>query len=96
MDEKRRIEALLSQLEEAFERVRKPVVALYPYDKEARTISLPKEIEAELRQSVRQGQKPKAVKRVTELSGAGLRLAKIMWMAWWIGMAVGGFEPGSV
>jgi len=76
MDEKTRIKALLSQLEEEFERVRKPVVAIYPYDRETQTISLPEEFETELRQWILQGQKPKAVKRVTELTGAGLRLAK--------------------
>ena len=76
MDEKRGVETLLSQLEEAFERVRKPVVPLYPYDKESRGISLPAELNEELRQLVVQGQKPKAVKRVTEWTGAGLRMAK--------------------
>ena len=76
MDEKTGIEALLSRLEEAFERVRKPVVPLYPYDKESRGISLPAELNEELRQLVVQGKKPKAVKRVTEWTGAGLRMAK--------------------
>ncbi len=76
MDEKTGVEALLSQLEKAFERTRKPVVALYPYDKETQSISLPTELDEELRQLVVQGQKPKAVKWVTEWTGAGLRLAK--------------------
>lgn len=48
MDEKTRLETLLSKLEEDFERVRKPVVALYPYDRETQTISLPEAIETEL------------------------------------------------
>ena len=76
MGEKKGIEALLSQIEETSERTRKPVVPLYPYDKESHSISLPAELNEELRQWLLQGQKPKAVKQVTEWTGAGLRMAK--------------------
>jgi len=67
---------LLSLLEEQFEKHRKPVAPLYPYDKETNTITLPSEIEKELQRMVRGGKKPEAVKRVTQLTGAGLRVSK--------------------
>jgi ribosomal protein L7/L12 len=67
---------LLSLLEELFEKVRKPVVPPYPYDEQTNTITLPAEIEKELRQLVLNGNKPEAVKRVTQLTGAGLRVSK--------------------
>ncbi len=70
------MEKLLLLLEEAFEKVRKPVVPLYPYDKRTNTIRLSAKINKKLRQLVLKGEKPEAVKRVTRLTGAGLRLAK--------------------
>ncbi len=66
----------LTFLEEEFERVRKPVVPLYPYDKTTNVISLPPKVEKRLRQLVLKGQKAEAVKQVTRLTGAGLRLSK--------------------
>lgn len=63
-------------LEDAFERVREPAVPKYPYDEETNTIDLPEEIDEELRDLLREGNKPADVKRVTRLTGAGLRLSK--------------------
>jgi ribosomal protein L7/L12 len=67
---------LLSLLEELFEKTRKPVVPLYPYDEQTRTITLPAKIEKELRQLVLNGDKPEAIKRVTQLTEVGLRVSK--------------------
>ena len=67
---------ILAWLEEQFARVRKKVTPLYPYDQKTNTIHLPQNIEKELRLLVLMGNKVKAVKRVTELTGAGLRVSK--------------------
>jgi len=48
----------------------------YPYDKRADTITLPPEIENEIRQLVRSGNRIEAMKRVLELTGAGLKVSK--------------------
>jgi len=70
------MEKFLSSLDKAFEKVRKPVVPLYPYDKRTDTITLPEKVEKELRQLVLAGNKVEAMKRVTRLTGAGLRVSK--------------------
>jgi hypothetical protein len=48
----------------------------YPYDERTDTISLPVEVEEELRRLVATGGKVKAVKRVRSLTGAGLKVSK--------------------
>ena len=48
----------------------------YPYDKQTGQIKLPQEIEREIRQLVQSGQKIEAMKRVLDLTGAGLRYSK--------------------
>jgi ribosomal protein L7/L12 len=63
-------------LADAFEQTRKKTVALYPYDKQTNTITLPPGVEATLRELILAGNKIEAVKRVTELTGAGLRVSK--------------------
>ena len=70
------IEQFLETLDQEFQRKRKKVKAIYPINKKTNTISLPKNIEAELRTLVVEGNKVKAVKQVTELTGAGLRVSK--------------------
>ena len=70
------IDAFLKSLEDAFERTRKKTVPLYPYNKQTNTITLPPEVEKSLRHLVLTGDKIEAVKRVTELTGAGLRVSK--------------------
>jgi ribosomal protein L7/L12 len=70
------VDAFLKSLEDSFERTRKKTVALYPYNKQTNTIILPPEIEKTLRQLVLTGDKVEAVKRVIELTGAGLRVSK--------------------
>jgi ribosomal protein L7/L12 len=48
----------------------------YPYNKRTDTITLPPEIEKELRQLVLSGNKIEAMRRVLKLTGAGLRVSK--------------------
>ena len=67
---------LLAWLEQEFARTRKQVTPLYPYDTQTNTIHLPPDVEKELRYLAVVGNKVQAVKRVTELTGAGLRLSK--------------------
>jgi ribosomal protein L7/L12 len=70
------IDAFLTSLDEAFQKTRKKTVPLYPYNKQTNTIVLPLEIEQTLRDLVLTGKKIEAVKRVTQLTGAGLRVSK--------------------
>ncbi len=49
---------------------------LYPYDERTNRISLPAEIEKELRQLVATGNKIEAMRRVLQLTGAGLKVSK--------------------
>lgn len=68
---------LLDTLETLFEAERdKSFPPPYPCDSDLNTIRLPREIEAHLQQLARTGHKIEAVKQVTKLTGAGLRLAK--------------------
>ena len=70
------IQAFLANLDEVFQKTRKKTVALYPYNQQTNTIVLPPEIEKTLRQLVLTGDGIEAVKRVTQLTGAGLRVSK--------------------
>jgi hypothetical protein len=77
MGKKRREEPpILRWLEEEFGRVRKKTIPPFPYDPKMNKLDLPYEIESELRHLVLTGHKIEAVKRVTELTGAGLRVSK--------------------
>ena len=49
---------------------------LYPYDAKSGTIKLPEQIEKELRRLVATGNKIEAVRRVLQLTGAGLKNSK--------------------
>jgi ribosomal protein L7/L12 len=66
----------LKYLEERFEEEREPIVPIYPYDKETNTISLPPKINKKLKRLILKGNKVEAVKQVTRLTGAGLRISK--------------------
>jgi hypothetical protein len=63
-------------LEAAFAKYRKKIKPLFPYDAKTGVIRLPPNIEEELRHGVLTGKLVEAVKRVTELTGAGLRVSK--------------------
>jgi len=67
---------VLKALEKLYEKERRKVVPLYPYDKKTNTIQLPEDVIADLKFLLPVGNKPAAVKRVTELTGAGLRMSK--------------------
>ena len=67
---------ILAMLEKAFAKYRKKVKPLFPYDTQTDVIRLPHDIKEELRRLVLTGKKVEAVKRVTELTGAGLRVSK--------------------
>ena len=69
-------EAFLWSLDKLFEVVRKKVEPKYPYDKETKQIRLPNNIENEIYQIALKENKPKAIRKVTELTGAGLRVSK--------------------
>jgi ribosomal protein L7/L12 len=70
------LQALLVVLEKVFALLRKKVVYPFPYNKSTHTISLPIQIERELRRLVSTGNKVEAMKRVISLTGAGLRVSK--------------------
>ena len=67
---------ILAMLEKAFAKYRKKGKPLFPYDAQTDVIQLPHDIEVELRYLVVAGKGVEAVKRVTELTGAGLRVSK--------------------
>jgi ribosomal protein L7/L12 len=48
----------------------------YPYDPVTGTILLPDSIKEELRRMIARGEKIEAMKRVLELTGAGLKISK--------------------
>ena len=48
----------------------------YPYDEQKELIQLPKTVQQELKTLVTSGKKVQAIKRVVDLTGAGLRVAK--------------------
>jgi ribosomal protein L7/L12 len=70
------LKAFLMILDKVFFLARKKVVPLYPYDKRTKVITLPKEVERQLRRLVADGNKVEAVRQVTRLTGAGLRVSK--------------------
>ena len=63
-------------LEKLYSLTRPEIIPRYPYDRQSNTIRLPREIERELRQLVATGNNVEAIKRVTQLTGAGLRESK--------------------
>jgi hypothetical protein len=77
MSKKKRAEPpILASVEEEFAPGGKRVAPLYPYDPKTNAIRLPPSIDDELRALALNGNKVEAVKRVIELTGAGLRVSK--------------------
>jgi ribosomal protein L7/L12 len=68
--------AFLIILDKAFLLTRKNIAPPYPYDKRTQTIRLPKAIERQLQHIIAEGNKVEAVRQVTRLTGAGLRVSK--------------------
>jgi ribosomal protein L7/L12 len=67
---------ILKALEDLYEKERKKIIPLYPFDKKTGKIELPEDVIADLKFFLLVGNKPAAVKRVAELTGAGLRMSK--------------------
>ena len=67
---------LLDEIEKFYEAQRPKIKPKYPYDSKSDTIHLPPEIIEDLKFILLTGNKVAAVKRVAELSGAGLRVSK--------------------
>jgi hypothetical protein len=67
---------ILKALDKLYEKNRKKIKPLYPYDSKTNKIRLPDEVIADLKFLLLTGNKVEAVKRVTELTGAGLRMSK--------------------
>ena len=67
---------ILNALDELYEKERKKIVPLYPFDKTKGKIELPEEVIADLKFLLLAGNKPATIKRVAELTGAGLRMSK--------------------
>jgi ribosomal protein L7/L12 len=67
---------ILKVLDDLYEKHRKKIKPLYPYDKKTNTIHLPEEVVIDLKFLIVAGNKVEAVKRVAELTGAGLRVSK--------------------
>jgi len=67
---------LLDEIERLYEQQRPKVEPKYPYDRKTDTIQLPPEIVKDLKFTLLMGNKVAAVKRVAELTGAGLRVSK--------------------
>ena len=70
------LKTFLVVLDKLFTLTRAKASPSYPYDKRINTINLPTTIDKELRQLIATGNKLEAVKRVTKLTGAGLRVSK--------------------
>jgi hypothetical protein len=68
------LEVFLRLLDKLYQARRKPFTPLYPYDKRTNTVSLPLEIQKEVRHLVLAGRKPEALKKVANLTGASLRI----------------------
>lgn len=67
---------ILKAIEALYEKERKKIVPLYPVKAKTGKIELPEDVIAELKYFLLVGNKPAAVKRVSELTGAGLRVSK--------------------
>ena len=70
------LKTFLWTLDKHFTLTRTKVSPSYPYDKRTRMINLPSAIDKELRQLIVTGNKVEAIKRVTKLTGACLRVSK--------------------
>ena len=67
----------LDELEVLFEAERdRSIPPLYPFDPKRNLIRIPKGVEDRLRQLAQNGEKIEAVKQITRLTGASLRVSK--------------------
>jgi hypothetical protein len=68
--------SILKAPEEFYEKERKKIVPLYPFNEKTGKIELPDEVIADLKFFLLVGNKPAAVKCVCEITGVGLRVSK--------------------
>jgi ribosomal protein L7/L12 len=73
---RRVLQAILVVLETIFALIRKKEAYPFPYNTATNTITLPAQIDNELQGLIAVGKHVEAVKSVTSLTGAGLRLSK--------------------
>jgi len=67
---------ILKAIEELYEKERRKITPRYPINQKTGKIELPEDVIADLKFFLLVGNKPAAVKRVAELTGAGLRASK--------------------
>jgi ribosomal protein L7/L12 len=67
---------ILRAIEKLYEKERKKITPRYPVNSKTGKIELPEDVIADLKFFLSVGNKPAAVKRVAELTGAGLRVSK--------------------
>lgn len=67
---------MLDEIEKLYEQQRPKIKPQYPYDRKTDTIHLPPDIVENLKFTLLAANKAAAVKRVAELTVAGLRLSK--------------------
>ena len=70
------LKTVLVILDKFFQLTRKKATPPFPYEQRTNTITLPSDVEKELRRLISDGDKVEAVRRVTKLTGAGLRVSK--------------------
>jgi len=70
------LKLVLPLLDRIYQARRKSFIPSYPYDKRTNSVSLPSDIEKEIRYLVITGRKPEALKKVANLTGASLRTSK--------------------
>lgn len=70
------LKIFLLLLDRIYQARRRPFTPPYPYDKRTNTISLPPEIEKEIKRLILTEGKPRALKEVVNLTGASLRISK--------------------
>lgn len=70
------LRVFLLLLDKLYQAKRKTHSPPYPYDKRTNTISLPPEVKKGIQYLVMEGRKPEALKKVSNLTGASLRISK--------------------
>ena len=70
------IEDILLFIDKLHEETKEKIDSIYPYNKDTNKIDLTKNIQSEIVSLIESGKKPVALKKVTRLTGAGLRISK--------------------
>jgi len=70
------IEDILLFIDKLHEETKEKIDPIYPYNKDTNKIDIPMNIQSEIVSLIESGKKPVALKKVTRLTGAGLRVSK--------------------